>query len=93
MIVIPTNKIKFLWISHFYLGSAVLELSKLHMYEKYCDKLQPYVGQENKMYSFKCGDHFKKILKSVSTAQRKHIKFEEYKNFSVGEKYEKECNI
>ena len=30
-----------------YLGFAVLELSKLHMYETYYDKLQPYFGQEN----------------------------------------------
>ena len=30
-----------------YLGLDVLELSKLHMYETYYDKLQPYFGQEN----------------------------------------------
>ena len=30
-----------------YLGFAVLELSKLHMYETYYDKLQPCFGQEN----------------------------------------------
>ena len=30
-----------------YLGFAVLELSKLLMYETYYDKLQPYFGQEN----------------------------------------------
>ena len=30
-----------------YLGFTVLELSKLHMYERYYDKLQPYFGQEN----------------------------------------------
>ena len=30
-----------------YLGFAVLELSKLNMYETYYDKLQPYFGQEN----------------------------------------------
>ena len=30
-----------------YLGFAVLELSKLHMYETYFDKLQPYFGEEN----------------------------------------------
>ena len=32
---------------HFYLGFSVLELSKLLMYETYCDKLQPYFGREN----------------------------------------------
>ena len=30
-----------------FLGFAVLELSKFHMYETYCDKLQPYFGQKN----------------------------------------------
>ena len=30
-----------------YLGFAVLELSNMHMYETYYDKLQPYFGQEN----------------------------------------------
>ena len=30
-----------------YLGFTVLELSKLHMYETYYDKLQPLFGQEN----------------------------------------------
>ena len=28
-----------------YLGFAILELSKLHMYETYYDTLQPYFGQ------------------------------------------------
>ena len=28
-------------------GSAILELSKVHMYETYYDTLQPYFGQEN----------------------------------------------
>ena len=30
-----------------YVGFAILELSKLHMYETYYDTLQPYIGQEN----------------------------------------------
>ena len=30
-----------------YLGFAILELSKLHMYETYYDTLQPYFSQEN----------------------------------------------
>ena len=29
-----------------YVGFAILELSKLHMYETYYDTLQPYFGQE-----------------------------------------------
>ena len=30
-----------------FLGFAILELSKLHMYETYYDTLQPYFRQEN----------------------------------------------
>ena len=30
-----------------FLGFAILKLSKLHMYETYYDKLQPYFGQKN----------------------------------------------
>ena len=30
-----------------YVGSAILELSKIHMYETYYNTLQPYIGQEN----------------------------------------------
>ena len=30
-----------------YVGFAILELSKLHMYETYYDTLQPYFGREN----------------------------------------------
>ena len=38
-----------------YLGFNVLELSKLHMYETYYDKLQPYFGQENiKLHYMDC---------------------------------------
>ena len=38
-----------------YLGLSVLELSKLHMYETYYDKLQPYFGEENiKLHYMDC---------------------------------------
>ena len=30
-----------------YVGFAILELCKLHMYETYYDNIQPYFGQEN----------------------------------------------
>ena len=30
-----------------YVGFAILQLSKLHMYETYYDTLQPYFGQDN----------------------------------------------
>ena len=35
-----------------YVGFAILELSKLHMYETYFDTLQPYFGQENLQLQF-----------------------------------------
>jgi len=47
MIVIHSNKLKYLWDKPIYVRFAILELSKLHMYESYYDKLQPYFGQEN----------------------------------------------
>ena len=40
------------------------------------------------MYSFKCGDDMKNILKGVSKSQSKHIKFEEYKKCLDGEEYQ-----
>ena len=41
-----------------YLGFSVLELSKLIMYEKYYDKLQPYFGQENNQLHYMDTDSF-----------------------------------
>ena len=41
-----------------YLGFAVLELSKLHMYETYYDKLQPYFKQENVQLHYMDTDSF-----------------------------------
>ena len=35
-----------------YVGFAILELSKLHMYETYYDTLQPYFGQENLQFHY-----------------------------------------
>ena len=35
-----------------HVGFAILELSKLHMYETYYDTLQPYFGQENLQLHF-----------------------------------------
>ena len=39
-----------------YLGLAVLELSKLLIYETYYDKLKPYFGQENKQLHYMDSD-------------------------------------
>ena len=41
-----------------YLGFAILELSKLHMYETYYDKLQLYFGQENIQLPYMHTDSF-----------------------------------
>ena len=41
-----------------YLGFAVLELSKLHMYETYYDKLKPYFGRENIQFYYMDTDSF-----------------------------------
>ena len=41
-----------------YLGFAVLDLSKLLMYETYYDKLQPYFGQENVQLQYMNADCF-----------------------------------
>ena len=45
-----------------YLGFAILELSKLHMYETYYDKLQPYFGQDNlQLHYMDCDSSFLSI--------------------------------
>ena len=38
-------------------GYAVIQLSKLHMYETFSDKLQPYFGEKNfsiTIYRYRC---------------------------------------
>ena len=47
-----------------YFGFSVLELSKLHMYGTYFDKLQPHFGQENIQLHYMDSDSF---ILSVST--------------------------
>ena len=47
-----------------YLGFAILELSKLHMYETYYDTLQPYFRQENLQLHFMDCDSFILSIKS-----------------------------
>ena len=47
-----------------YLGFAILELSKLHMYETYYDTLQPYFGQENLQLHYMGCDSFILSIKS-----------------------------
>ena len=47
-----------------YLGFAILELSKLHMYETYYDILQPYFSQENLQLHYIDCDSFVLSIKS-----------------------------
>ena len=58
------KKIEVLMDKPISLGFAILELSKLHMYETYYDRLQPYFGQENIQLHYIDTDAF---VLSVST--------------------------
>ena len=53
-----------------YLGFAVLELSKLHMYETYFEKLQPYFRQENIQLDYMNTDSFILSLNTKRQYQR-----------------------
>ena len=59
-----------------YLGFAILELSKLHMYQTYYDTLQPYVGQENIQLHYMDCDSFILSIKSENIIKDK--KFRRY---------------
>ena len=58
-----------------YVGCAVLKLLKLHLYETYYDKLQPYFGQENIHYHYIDTDAFvlslntKNIIKDLKNLE------------------------
>ena len=47
IVIVIHSKNEVLMDKPIYLGFAVLELSKLHLYETYYDKLQPFFGMEN----------------------------------------------
>ena len=59
----------------FYLGCAVLELSKLYKFETYYDKLQPYFGEKNQHLHYMDTDSFilsvntKDIIKDLKTLE------------------------
>ena len=56
------------------LGFALLELSKLHMYETYYDTLQPYFGQENIQLHYMDCDSFILSIKSENIiSDLKHL--------------------
>ena len=48
-----------------YLGFPVLELSKLHMYETYYGKLQPYFGQDKLQLHYIDTDEFVLSVKKL----------------------------
>ena len=58
-----------------YIGFAVLQLSKLHMYETYYDILQPYFGEKNLHLdymhtdSFMLSVHTKDIIKDLKNSR------------------------
>ena len=75
-----------------YLGFAVLELSKLHMYETYYDELQPYFGQENIQLHYMSTDSF--VLSVNTNVIIKDLKnLEDTFDFSnLNENHELFCN-
>ena len=52
--------------------------------------IDEFVCLRSKMYAFKCGDDSKNQLKGISKSPSKNIKFEEYYNCLIGEKYRQE---
>ena len=52
--------------------------------------IDEFICLRSKADPFKCGDDIKNKLKSISTSQTKHNKFEEYKKCLVGEEYQRE---
>ena len=65
----------------FYLGFAVLELSKLHMYFTYYDKLQPYFGEKNLQLHYMDTDSFVLSVNTKNIIQDLH-NMKEYFDFS-----------
>ena len=65
-----------------YLGFAILELSKLHMYETYYDELQPYFETENLQLPYMVTDS---CISSVNTEE--DLKIIEEDLFDFGNKY------
>ena len=60
----PEREHEILMDKPIYLGFAILELSKLHMYETYYDSLQPCFGQENLQLHYMDCDSFILSIKS-----------------------------
>ena len=64
-----------------YLGFSTVELSKLHLYETYYDKLQPYYGMENIQLHFMDCDSFVLSIKKENIIKGLK-KLEETSDFS-----------
>ena len=68
---------EFLMDKPIYLGFPVLQLSKLHMYDLYYDKLQTYVGQESLQFFYIDTDSFilsvntKNIIRDIKNLEDK----------------------
>ena len=65
-----------------YVGFATLELSKLHMYESFYDKLQPYFGEKSIQCFYINTDAFV-VLSTISKVFFKDLKdLEDFFDFS-----------
>ena len=69
------EKIEVVMDKAIYVGFAILELSKLHMYETYYDTLQPYFGQENLHLLYIDTDGMKLSMR----AENKYQRFEKFR--------------
>ena len=64
-----------------YVGFSILELSKLHMFETYYDKIQPYFGVENSQLHYVDADgmilgmNTKDIINDLKNIRR-YIRFQ-----------------
>ena len=64
------TKQRYLWIKPAYLGLSILELSKILMYEFWCDYVKPKYGEKDTdslIVYLKTNDSYKDILEDVET--------------------------
>ena len=91
MIVIQSSKMKTSWVNQKNLVFAVLELSRLHIYESYYDKMQPNFGDglvnmdelislRSKMHAIKCGIDSKNKEEVFANINRKLLVLSYIKN-------------
>ena len=75
LIVIHSEKNEVVMDKAICFGFTILELSKLHMYKTYFDKLQPYFGQE------KLHLHYFDTDGMILSMNTKYRKFKSYVRF------------